>query len=224
VTVPRTEVLTRVEDGHRLSMLVWRFYEPLLVASTAPSGGGLGPRRWVVNAQVPRDYVRRDLEDHAAELAASTALPGDGVTMLTAVDVRTAVHREDSGVSVHATVGITPVTWAAAPPGDAGGAPSAPAAGTINVVAFLPVRLADAALLNALCTATEAKSQALFDAGHAGTGTPSDAVTVICHADGRAEPFGGPRSPWGARLARAVHAAVREGSSTEGPDVVARHR
>jgi adenosylcobinamide amidohydrolase len=83
--------------------------------------------------------------------------------------------------------------------------------GTINVVAQLPVRLADAALLNGLCTATEAKTQALLDEGVPGTGTASDAVTLVCPVDGPVEAFAGPRSTWGARLARAVHAAVLAG-------------
>jgi adenosylcobinamide amidohydrolase len=52
----------------------------------------------------------------------------------------------------------------------------------------------------------------LFEAGCAGTGTPSDAVTVVCPSAGPTEPFAGPRSPWGARLARAVHTAVHAGS------------
>jgi adenosylcobinamide amidohydrolase len=63
-------------------------------------------------------------------------------------------------------------------------------------------------LLNALCTATEAKSQALAERQVPGTGTPSDAITVVCPPDEPAEPFCGPRSEWGARLARAVHAAI----------------
>jgi adenosylcobinamide amidohydrolase len=75
----------------------------------------------------------------------------------------------------------------------------------------LPVRFTEAALLNALCTATEAKSQALFEAGVPGTGTASDAVTVVCPLAGAAEEFAGPRSAWGARLARTVHAAVLAG-------------
>ena len=79
------------------------------------------------------------------------------------------------------------------------------------MVAFLPERLSDAALLNALCTATEAKAQALFETGVPGTGTASDALAILCPADGPAHRFGGPRSTWGARLARAVHSAVVEG-------------
>ena len=61
-------------------------------------------------------------------------------------------------------------------------------------------------------TVTEAKAQALWEAGVAGTGTPSDAVAVLCPPSGPAEAFGGPRSRYGSRLARAVHRAVLDGS------------
>ncbi|MCW2900719.1 MAG: hypothetical protein JWO67_2984, partial [Streptosporangiaceae bacterium] len=44
------------------------------------------------------------------------------------------------------------------------------------------------------------------------SGTASDAVCVAARAEGPEEPFGGPRSRWGARIARAVHAAVRHGA------------
>lgn len=197
----------RVENGRTLPMLVWSFDRPMTVASTASCGGGLGARPWVINAQVPHDYRRRDLQQHGAELAAGAGLaePG-GVVMLTALDVRRVQSARDGEVQVAATVGLTLPVWAAAP--DTG---VAVAPGTVNIVAELPVRLSDAALLNALVTATEAKSQALFEAGVPGTGTPSDAVTLACPAEGPAETFGGPRSVWGARLARAVHRAVLAG-------------
>jgi adenosylcobinamide amidohydrolase len=65
--------------------------------------------------------------------------------------------------------------------------------------------------VNAVMTVTEAKAQALFEAGVPGTGTASDAVCIVCRPDGAAEPFAGPRSRVGAPLARAVHTAVRRG-------------
>jgi adenosylcobinamide hydrolase len=129
------------------------------------------------------------------------------VVMFTALDVRRVRRHTDAGVHVAATIGLTLPVWAAAPEVAVRAAP-----GTINIVAQLPVRLTDAALLNALTTATEAKSQALLAAGVPGTGTASDAITVACPANGPAEPFGGPRSTWGARLARAVHDAVGAGA------------
>jgi adenosylcobinamide hydrolase len=45
-----------------------------------------------------------------------------------------------------------------------------------------------------------------------GTGTASDAVTVLCPPPADpVQPFGGPRSEYGARLARATHAAIVSG-------------
>ena len=81
------------------------------------------------------------------------------------------------------------------------------------MVAFLPERLTEAALVNAVATVAEAKAQALFELGVPGTGTATDATCVVCPTDARLHRFGGPRSVWGARLARAVHAAVVAGGS-----------
>ncbi|HEX3980677.1 MAG TPA: adenosylcobinamide amidohydrolase, partial [Acidimicrobiales bacterium] len=158
----------RGSDG--LPLLVWRFDQPMAVASTAPAGGGVGPRRWMINAQVPPGYRRRDPERHVGELASELGLTGAGVGMLTAVDVTKVVRVVEAGVSVEATVGVSHPAWAAStePIEDV------PRAGTVNVVALVPAALSDAALLNALCTITEAKAQALLLADIEGTGTASD--------------------------------------------------
>src|SRR5204862_6676925 len=113
---------------------------------------------------------------------------------------------DDGGVSVSATVGLGLPILAAAPDGAESTHP-----GTINVLVVVPERLSDGALVNTVVTATEAKVQALRDLGLAATGTATDAVCVACPEEGRAAAFGGPRSVWGARLARAVHAAVITG-------------
>jgi adenosylcobinamide amidohydrolase len=180
------------------------------VASTAPVGGGIGPRAWVLNVQVPDGYARRDTDVHVAEVAHALGLRGPGVGMLTAAAVERVVVAEEDGVRVEATVGLSLPVWAAAPADDAAVA-AAGRPGTINIVAILAVRHGDAALANVLCTVTEAKVQALADGAVPGTGTASDAVTVLCPADGPSEPFGGPRSRYGAPLARAVYAALRTG-------------
>ena len=188
-------------------VLVWRCEAPVIAASSAPVGGGITHPSWMVNAQVPLKYTRHDLETHARHLAIELGLTGSGVTMLTAASVDGPVRYEDSNVACWATVGVTKPTWAA----DVENAVSPWEPGTINVVAWVPVRLTDAALLNAVVTATEAKAQALFERGVPGTGTASDAVCITCPAEGVAESFAGPRSTWGARLARAVHTAVSKG-------------
>lgn len=199
------ELALRDEDGQELAALVWRLPFPALVATTAACGGGLGLRDWVVNAQVASGYSRIDLDQHLAEIACGTGLEGHGVGMFTAVDVRTHHAVDVDGARVVATVGVTHPSFAAAPDALAG---AAALPGTVNVVAALPVRMSDGALLNLIATITEAKCQALAERGVAGTGTPSDAVTVMCRPDGDAAPFGGPRSVWGARVAQATHRAI----------------
>ena len=198
---------TRREAGRELPLLLWRFPCSMRVIASAPHGGGLGVRRWIVNAQVPASYARRDPDHHLAKLGVSLGLPGRGVGMLTAADVLRYAAATDQGVEAVATVGLGHPTQAAAP--DEGRLTSL--VGTINVVALLPEKLSDAALVNAVATATEAKVQAVRDLGLAATGTATDAVCLVCPDDGPAHAFGGPRSEWGARLARAVHGAVVAG-------------
>jgi adenosylcobinamide hydrolase len=211
-------LLSRWEDGTELAMALWRLRSPLLALSSAPYGGGWGVRHWILAAQVGGGYDRPDPAAHLAGLARELDLAGPGIGMLTAVDVRQFAVGQEDGVAVAATVGLSHPSWAAAAAGPADPASATPSggaagvAGTVNIVAVLSQRLSPAALVNAVMTATEAKSQALWEAGLAGTGTPSDALAILCPPDGPAEAYGGPRSRWGSRLARAVHRAVLEGS------------
>lgn len=200
----------RREGQHDLPLLAWRFDEPRLAIASSPLGGGIGPRRWIVNATVPLGYARRDPDRHLRKLGVSLGLPGKGVGLLTAVDVRHHHRVAEDGADVVATVGIHEPLWAAVPVDDPTAAPVR-RVGTVNVVAFVPERLSEAALVNAVATVAEAKAQAFADLGLAGTGTATDAVCLVCPDAGRGHPFGGPRSAWGARLARATHRAVVDG-------------
>ena len=188
--------------------LCWEWPAPVEVVSSAPVGGGRRRVRWVLNVGVELDYVRVDLEDHAAEIVEELGLNGDGVVLFTAAKVDRVRSVRCEGVAVDATVGITKPTWAADPAG--GFTPWHP--GTINIVAQMPVALTEAAAVNAVITLTEAKTQALLEAGVPGTGTASDAVVITWSADGPVEDFAGPRSTWGSRLAVAVHGAVAAGA------------
>lgn len=71
--------------------------------------------------------------------------------------------------------------------------------------------LSDAALVNAVATATEAKVQALVGAGYDCSGTPTDAVCVATRSPRPGHDvhaFAGPRSLWGPCWHGPVHAAV----------------
>lgn len=191
-----------------LPVLCWRFHEPLLAISSAPTGGGIGVRRWVLNAQVPSDYSRTDIDAHVDALSSELGLRGDGVGFLTAASVESFAAAAEDDIEVFATVGLQHPTWAAAGADAGDGA----RVGTINIIAFLPTRLEAAALVNAVVTVTEAKAQALHERGVPGTGTASDAVCIVTPADGHAARFAGPRSEVGSRLARAAHRAVLDGA------------
>jgi adenosylcobinamide hydrolase len=197
--------------GGRRPVLVWRFEPEVLAVSTAVLGGGIGMRSWAINAEVTDEYHRSDPAAHTAEIGAELGLAaGRGVGMVTAARVLDVVATSDGGASCDATVGLSVPTWAAS----ADGAEAEWRPGTINLACHVPAPLGDAALVNAIVTVTEAKTQALLELGVAGTGTASDAVLVTCPPSAKgAEAYGGPRSEWGARLARAVHQAVLEGAT-----------
>nr|MDT0662625.1 adenosylcobinamide amidohydrolase [Micromonospora sp. DSM 115978] len=228
----RPALTHRTEDGLKLPVLVWRLPRPLRAIASTALGGGLGTRHWLINATVPMSYRRDDPEVHLADLAHGLKLSGPGIGLLTGVDVAELVTRDDGGVRVWATVGLGAPIWAAAPDPPPAIAPPqtsarAPAdqgrVGTINVVVLLPVRMSDAALVNAVATVTEAKAQALSEMGLAATGTATDAVVVLCPPDGPPQSYGGPRSRWGAPLARATRAAVLARGPDPGPAWSVRH-
>ena len=198
-----------------MPVLLWHFPEPRLCISSGPLGGGIGLRDWVLNATVALDYDRTDPDRHLTEIGSALDLAGSGCGLLTAVDVTRHHLAADGGVHAAATVGLSSPAWAAAPDGHfRRESPSGDEyrVGTINIVVAVPVRLSDAALVNAVATATEAKAQALHETAVRATGTASDAIVVHCPTDGTAETYGGPRSTFGARIARAVHAAVLAGA------------
>ncbi|MFF1509777.1 adenosylcobinamide amidohydrolase [Streptomyces sp. NPDC058326] len=200
---------THEEEGREWPLLVWAPGPGVRMVSSAVLGGGIGERGWVLNAQVPPGYQRRDPVAHLRELASDAGLTGPGVGLMTAASVADRRQAEDGGVRAVVTAGIGVRGWAAAP---GRGSVGAPRPGTINIIVSLPVALTDAALVNAVATATEAKTQALVELGADASGTPTDAVCVAAPSPtgSGAELFAGPRSLWGARLARAVHRATRD--------------
>lgn len=220
--VLRHEVHTHGPPRERLPVLLWRLPAGSLAIASASLGGGLGERSWIVNAEVPSDYRHPDPARHLGEIAREVLAGGGdgtgtdegGIGFLTAASVTAARYGTDHGAEVAATVGVTLPTWAAAPDE---GFVDVPTVGTINLVCWVPERLGDAALVNAVMTVTEAKVQALGEAGIPGTGTATDAVAVVCPATGSPHAYGGPRSLWGARLARATHQAVTAGLASSGP-------
>ena len=121
----------RGEEGHRLlsahppelrclgtaglPALVWQLDRPCRAVASTVLGGGVGPRRWVVNVQVPNDYERTDPWQHLVELAEAAGCDGPGVGFLTAARIDRFTTGTDECVEAYATVGLQRPVWAAAP-------------------------------------------------------------------------------------------------------------
>jgi adenosylcobinamide amidohydrolase len=197
-----------------MSVLHVDFGAPRRCLSSAVLNGGLTSARHWLNLQVDHDYARTDPAAHLAEAAAAQGLAAPEVIgMLTAADVRSGVRRRRGPARVVATVGI-------GQPLAAAGRRPRPVArvGTINLLVLVDAPLDDAALVGAVQTATEAKAQALADAGveainHDGpaTGTATDSVCVAA-VPGASVPFAGPATEIGSAIALAVHDAVHAGA------------
>ena len=185
---------------------------PLRVLSSAVHQGGFAEAHAVVNLHVGKDDPCADPAGMIAAYARLAGVPGPWVGLLTgALTERAAVGEEAAdhlralaittvGLSNPVAAGHSPIaTWA----------PS-----TINTVVVVDADPEPAALVNAIITATEVKGLALRAAGLvvedgvAASGTSTDAVVIAATGRGAPARFGGPASPLGWVVARAVRAAL----------------
>jgi adenosylcobinamide amidohydrolase len=191
-----------------------RLPAPMRCLSWAPAGGGLVTADRVVWREV-RDADLTEGFDAAAWLRAGLAARGlaDAVGLLTSRNV--ARYRlaaaEVAGVRAAccATVGLTNAERVGHR------RPAAPGAwGTINLVCATDAALGEAAQLEALSVAVQARTAAVIEAGYRvetgiATGTGTDCIVLAC-LPGPA-PYAGTHTAVGEAVGRAVYDAVRAG-------------
>ncbi len=188
--------------------------EPLTVLSSAVVGGELRAARRIVNMHVRKDYDDPRPESDLATCAARLGIAEPFVGMMTAArtqDARVAVetHAEVTAVAV-VTAGLSNPT-AAGVSSLAEWRPS-----TINTILLIDAALTPAAMINAIITATEAKTLALVEAGvrapHGGfaSGTSTDSIVIATTERGARLEYAGPISPVGALIGRAVRRAMQD--------------
>lgn len=200
--------------------LVAGFREPQAVLSWAVARPGFRVAREVAWLEV-REAELPEGVDHEALLARRLAAAGleDAVAMMTSRDVRR--HRLASArsggiaASCLATVGLRNAVRVGAPRA----VPARP--GTVNLLAAVSVSLSEAALVEAVSIAAEARTAAIIDAawptaGGLATGTGTDCIVVAASAAGadrpRAEAFAGLHTRVGEALGAAVYEAVGRGA------------
>ncbi|MBE8538919.1 adenosylcobinamide amidohydrolase [Geoglobus acetivorans] len=81
--------------------------------------------------------------------------------------------------------------------------------GTINIILIIDAGPSDGAMVNAIITATEAKSHTLLEMGYSFTGTNTDAV-VVARTGGRYYEYAGPASDLGSKIWYCVKRGVSE--------------
>jgi len=188
---------------------------PLRVLSSALVGGGFGETREIVNMHVddvaPDSSPERELRDFAARLGIDEPFVGL-MTAAATEHARLAVAADGTlTIAALVSVGLSNTVCAGlttpAPP-----APPAP--GTINAILLFDADLAPAAMVNAVITATEAKTMALGEwqvrdaAGAPASGTSTDAVVVACTGRGATVGYAGPGTTIGFLAARTVRTAI----------------
>ncbi|SRR6266487_532324 len=177
---------------------------PLTTLASSVVGGGFQRTRTIINRYVQRDY---NCADPAGDLR-SFAREESFVGMLTGVQMRhvRAVTLRHEGLTVASviTAGVSNAMAA----GVNQPVPLLP--GTINIVVLIDASLAQSALVNAVITATEAKTGALLAhavrtvEGYAATGTSTDALVIACTERGAPLPYAGPATRVGYLIAASV--------------------
>lgn len=189
---------------------------PLKTLSSAVVGGGFSEAYHLINLHVDKDYNNphpsRDIHNYARKHNIQKPYLG----------LMTAVYVEDHTTSVVTSGGMkTGVVLTAGlgnassagrtPPGE-----EQPGPGTINTIILVDGNLSPAAMVNALITATEAKTALLLERncstreGHPATGTSTDAIVVACTGQGENLPYAGPTTRIGWMISRAVRKALQE--------------
>ena len=187
---------------------------PLAVLSSAVMGAELETTRHILNMHVAKGYCSERPEDDLLALARSLGIDEPCVGMQTAARLRkarSAVARVgDLTVAAVVTVGLSNPMAAGV------SVPSILEVGTINLVVLVDGHLTRSAQVNAVLTATEAKTLALIDGGTRtreggyATGTSTDSVVIA--STGRGEPlrYAGTATELGWLIGRTVRESVAE--------------
>ncbi|MDF2660547.1 MAG: hypothetical protein K0Q94_3338 [Paenibacillus sp.] len=179
-------------------------------------GGGFQHVRRIVNRQVSKSYMCDDPEAEMEQFIRGSGYdPGDTAAMLTAAFI------EDAGeCHVGASEGLHVSAWVTAGLGNAARAGTSEGTdrlypGTINSIVIVDGRMTDAAMVNAVITATEAKAAALQELGitarnstQLATGTTTDAVLIAVTGRGELYRYAGTATRVGHLIGRAVYEAA----------------
>lgn len=190
----------------------------LLTLNSSVLGGGFHTSNFVINQQVRSGYdgdsPRKDLVKGIEDIDIS---PDQCVGMMTAAHVKDAAVEYESNNEISVTAIVTAGTSNAMA---AGGTPppiTFQGLGTINIIILIDGNLTEGGMVNAVITATEAKTMALQDlkikdvfTGEPASGTSTDAVVIAATGKGEELPYAGTATIVGGMIGRTARKAVTE--------------
>ena len=168
----------------------------------------------IMNHQIPLDYDHAAPEKLFLDAAKSLGLAGRTLGLMTAADVNNVgvVSEKHRELTVSAVVTAGVLNSASA--GDK--APEEVIAHTINIILLIDGNLTQHCMVNAVMTATEAKSAALTDLDvrsplsfALATGTTSDMIAVACTGRGRPIMVAGTATKLGELIGKTVRESVK---------------
>jgi adenosylcobinamide amidohydrolase len=203
VEISITPEVLLVHSDHQLSTL-----------SSALIGEGFLHTRTILNLHVDLSYSSLNPEQDLDRCADRHGIPRPYIGLMTAAYVdqaRISIQRAE-GIAAAAvvTAGLGNVSAAGLSPPEGG----PPAADTINIILLMNRSLSRAAKVNAVITATEAKTALLQSEGiktaegYPATGTSTDAVVIAALNRGPEIRFTGPATTAGWLIGKAIREAM----------------
>lgn len=187
--------------------------QPLKTISSAVHNAGMGWYRTFVNRGVAHDYDIDDVQqENKNYLRAQGYHLTDTVAMMTAVAPEHVEVEEYQGAFGSIVVAVTAGVGNAVDVSQAWLREDIPYVGTINTWVFINGALSEEAFVQALITATEAKTKALQDevvkdpeTGTIATGTSTDSLLIASTQQGNCIPYAGPITQLGKLIGHGVY-------------------
>ncbi|MCZ8538595.1 adenosylcobinamide amidohydrolase [Paenisporosarcina quisquiliarum] len=198
----------RIEDEYVLLQSA----HPLKTVSSAVVNAGSGWYRTFINRCVPPTYDHENIAaDMFSYLQTHGFIPTDTVGMMTAIspsNVEIADYPMEFGsITIAVTAGVGNAIDVSKSFEQDRQAP----VGTINTWIIINGNLSEEAFIQAMITATEAKTKALYEqqildpfTGTLATGTPTDSLLVAATQQGQSYPYAGPVTELGKVIGRGV--------------------
>jgi iron complex transport system ATP-binding protein len=181
---------------------------PLKILSSDVNSGGFSHAKYIINHHVELDYDHNDPVADIERVLENLGIREKAVGMLTAVRMENVAVETNGPATAVVTGGVTNAI--------ASGEESTEG-GTINIILLIDANLSEAAMVNAVINATEAKTIALRDleikskrSGELATGTSTDTIAIACTGNGDRLRFAGASTDIGKHIGLATRKAVRD--------------